>query len=406
MLSIVNRIFSCFLSLVFAVGGLFSTGKLPTPTPIPSTNAGEYGQWVDPFIGTGGIPWMSANLFPGATTLFGTVRLSPDTAFPFGIDPFKLGYAGYWYPQTRLLGFSHTRLSGTGARDMGHFRVTPAAGDAADPLRRLTSPLLFAHAEEVAAPGYYAVRLPEVPCLTELTATTHAGVQRYTFETEKDAHLWVDATSFLFGGRAEEGHIKIRPEQNALEGEARIFTDFTGRYGGLKAYFYATFNVPLKAFSTWREGVLEQGRTEAAGNDVGADLNFGNLRGEALEFQLGISFVSVANAKQNLETEVGGRTFDGVRGIAGTAWEEQLSAIRIETTDPEIKTIFYTALYHSMIMPTNFTDVNGQYMGFDGEIATAEDFTYRTDMSLWDTARTVHPLYNLIAPDVQRDSLK
>ncbi|MDR3314531.1 MAG: GH92 family glycosyl hydrolase [Oscillospiraceae bacterium] len=405
MLQIVNRGFSFFLSLIFSVVGLFTTGKLPSPTPMPATNAGECSQWVDPFIGTGGIPWMSGNLFPGATAPFGAVRLSPDSAFPFGFDPFKLGLAGYWYPQTRLFGFSHTRLSGTGVRDMGHFRVTPAAGSA-DPAKRLTNPLLFAHAEEVAAPGYYAVRLPSIPCLAELTATAHVGAQRYTFETEKDAHLWVDATSFLLGGRAEEGLIQILPESNALVGEARVFTEFTSRYDGLKAYFYARFNRPLQAYATWQEGESTQGRATAAGVDAGADLNFGNIKGKALEFQLGISFVSVENARLNLEAEAGALDFDGIRAATGAEWEARLSAITIESDDPDVKTIFYTSLYHSMMMPTDFTDVNGEYLGFDGETGIAEDFTYRTDMSLWDTCRTAHPLYALIAPDVQLDSLK
>lgn len=407
MTAIFNRLTSMVLSLIIFVSALFSTGEGPKSLVMPDAEPGEYGQWVDPFIGTGGYPWVSGMLFPGATTPFGLVRLSPDTTFPAGINPFTCGTAGYYYAHKHLWGFSHTRLSGTGATDMGHFRVTPAIGNA-NPADRLKKPILFTHDGEVATAGYYAVNLPAIDCLAELTATNHAGVHRYTFGSSKDAHLFIDATSFLRDGRATEGKINIHPETMEVTGEGRVFTAFTGRYGGLKGYFVARFDTPFESYATWGDGTSSQGGTESTGSgtDAGADINFGNIKNKPVELKIGISFVSLENARQNLDTEAGSLDFEQVRDASRDTWDTSLSRIKIETPDPEIKTIFYTAMYHAMMMPTDFTDVNGQYLGFDGAVSTADGFTYRTDMSIWDTFRTEHPLLNLIAPDIQRDCLK
>ena len=228
MAALFNRLISAGLSLIIFVSALFSTGERPENVDMPDTKPGEYGQWVDPFIGTGGLPWVSGMLFPGATTPFGLVRLSPDTTFPAGINLFTCGTAGYYYGHNYLWGFSHTRLSGTGATDMGHFRVTPALGNA-QASKRLTNPLVFTHEQEAATAGYFAVNLPGIDCLAELTATNHAGVHRYTFGSSKDAHLFIDATSFLSDGRATEGKVNINPEAMEVTGEGRVFTSFTGR---------------------------------------------------------------------------------------------------------------------------------------------------------------------------------
>lgn len=395
MWDIFKKIQGVFYSIILFFTSLFATGELPKTVTMPETQAGQYGQWVDPFIGTGGIPWASAMLFPGATAPYGAVRLSPDTTMIGGAEPIKLGTAGYYYEHSYTFGFSHTRLSGTGAKDMGHFRITPAIGNTS-PGTRLSKPLYFSHDNEVATAGYYAVNLPSINCMAEMTATAHTGMHRYTFDTKKDAHLFLDATSFLGNGRATEGKVTVLPESNEVVGEGRIFTDFTSRYDGLKAYFVAQFSKPLASYQTW----------DNSGTDTGVDLNFGNIKNQPLELKIGISFVSAENARLNLETETGGLDFEGVRALTRADWDSWLSRIEIETPDEDIKTIFYTAMYHSMIMPTDFTDANGEYLGFEGQIGVADGYTYRTDMSLWDTFRTTHPLYALIAPEIQLDSVK
>jgi len=404
MASFFVKLKSFFTALIFLFMSVF-VPNITGPAQMPEVEMGEYARYVDPFIGTGGLPWVSGMLFPGATAPFGLVRLSPDTAFPAGLNPFKMGTAGYYYGHNTIWGFSHTRLSGTGAVDMGHFRVTPVTGkmSAAD---RLSSSLPFSHDKETATAGYYAVYLPSISCLAELTATQHVGVHRYSFDTSKDARILIDATSFLAGGRAEEGRVKVNPETYEVEGEARVFTGFTGRYGGLKGYFVAKFDTPFKSFATWEGSAVTEGKIEAFGNDTGADLNFGNLKGKSVELKVGISFVSLENARENLEFETEGKSFDTVRDEAVAEWNARLSKIKIDTNDKDIKKIFYTALYHSMIMPTNFTDVNGQYLGFNEKVGVAEVYTYRTDLSLWDTVRTTHPLYTLIEKEIQLDSVK
>ncbi len=405
MLKILRKLQSVVLIFVIFFSSLFTTGTLSKNVTMPDTEPSEYGQWVNPFIGTGGYPWVCGNLFPGAVSPFGAVKLSPDTVTPNGKNLFNWATAGYYYGDTYLLGFSHTRLSGTGSRSMGHFRVTPSVGGR-DPADRLSRPLVFSHDNEVATAGFYAVYLPGISCMAEMTATEHVGVHRYTFGTEKDAHVFIDATSFLDGGYATEGNIKIDSETGEISGEARVFSGFTGRYGGLKAYFVAEFDLPFESSATWSGDESAEGRQETSGDDCGADLNFGNIKDQPLELKLAISFVSVKNARENLEAEAGGLDFEEVRATVRGAWDSRLSSIDIETDDDKIKTVFYTALYHSMIMPSTYTDVNGEYLGFNGTVGTAQDFTYLSDMSIWDTFRTTHPLYILIAPDIQRDCLK
>ncbi len=404
MVSVFTRFKSLILSFIIFFSSLSTVG-VTAKVEMPDAKPGVYGQWVNPFVGTGGIPWVCANLSPGATAPFGAVRLCADTTGIGGSNLIGSGKSGYYYGHNYTVGFSHTRLSGTGIMDMGHFRVTPAVGDT-DPAKRLTSPLIFSHDNEVATAGYYALYLPTVDCMAELTATTHAGVHRYTFRSDKDAHLFIDATSFLNGGESLGGEITVMPDAMEIEGSGDIDTGFTGRYGGLKAYFVARFNTPFESYATWNGDESVEGRASTQGTDVGVNINFGSVASKPVELKLGISFVSVENARENLDAEVGSLDFEGVRASARDTWDEWLSRIDIESDDPEIKTIFYTALYHSMIMPTNFTDVNGEYLGFKKQVGTAQGFTYRTDMSLWDTYRTTHPLYILIAPEIQRDCLK
>lgn len=405
MWEIFRKFQGLFMTIVMLFTSLFNTGQLPQTPEMPELKAGEYGQWVDPFIGTGGLPWVSAMLFPGATAPFGLVRLNADTTMIGGAEPVRIGTGGYHYEQSYIKGFSHTRLSGTGVKDMGHFRVIPAIGNT-DPAKRNSKPLYFSHENEVATAGYYAVHLPAIGCLAELTATNHTGLHRYTFDSSKDAHIFIDATSFLGNGSASEGKVSILPETMEVEGEGRVFTDFTGRYDGLKGYFVARFNKPFSSYATWDENGNVKNRASASGDDVGADLNFGNIKNQPLELKVGISFVSLENARLNLDAETEGLDFEDVRDKLRDDWDMWLSKIDIDTADEDIKTIFYTALYHSMIMPSNFTDVNGEYLGFKEQLGIAEDFTYRSDLSLWDTFRTAHPLYTLIAPEIQLDSVK
>jgi predicted alpha-1,2-mannosidase len=392
---------SFFAALVFKYQRIVSArpGRLSTQVP-----PGELGRWVDPLIGTGGIPWVCGENFPGAMVPFGMVRLGPETASIL-IHKRALNTSGYYYGDEQLLGFSHTRLNGTGATDGGQFLVTPTLKPIS--LRSLHKGLAttFVHTEEAASPGYYAVRLPTLGVLVELTATPRVGVHRYTFSPGQTPHLALDVMNALGGRRSSEGTLRVVPETSEVEGAVTTFGTFSGRYGGIKVYFAAQVSPPWTGFATWQDDVISLNKT-AAGQQVGVDLNFSpSNQAQAVTLKLAISYVSVENARSNLQGEAGARNFDQVLTEAQQAWEGKLSLIQVQGGTEEQKRIFYTALFRVFQMPTLFNDANGEYLGFDGQVHHAKDFQYFTDLSLWDTFRTVHPLYTLIAPNDQRNML-
>lgn len=386
MLNFIRAFVALFVSIEMLVTGIIGGVKFQN-VEMPEVEVGEYGQYVDPFIGTGGIPWTAGMLSPAATVPFGSVRLGADTSFIGGAYIVKTNTSGYYYEHAHIKGFSHSRLSGTGAEDYCNFRFVPHSGDNEPAI------MPYSHKNETASVGYYSVYLPTVGCLAEMTADIHTGVHRYTFYGNDDAKIYIDVTSGAGKTTTRGGYAKYDEESGVISGGCVLHGAFSDRYDGLPVYFVAVADKPIKACEI-----------TGGGEDCGIDLNFGSLSGESVEIKIGISFVSEENAMLNLKAEADGLNFDAVRKNASDEWEKSLSVIDIEGSD-EIKTVFYTALYHAMIMPTNFTDVNGEYLGFDKKVDVAEGYTYRTDMSLWDSCRTTHPLYTLIAQDIQTDCL-
>lgn len=398
MMRILRAVISVFLAVELLFGSLTAGAG---SVAMPSHPGGAAGRYVDPMIGTGGIPWMCGMVSPAASAPFGAVRLGPDTCAVGGIAKIKTNTSGYYYEHRHLLGFSLGRLSGTGARDYGMFRVTPAAGSGCKPQ---PAALAFSHRRETAAPGYYAVDLPGAGVLCEMTATAHAGLLRCTFRTSEPAGLYLDAAACLSGGHTEHTAVAADSAARCLTAQATLFGTFSGRYDGLPVYLYAEWDADAALTAHTAAGNTPGGAT-AEGEDAGLLLQFGNRNGKPVTLRMGISFVSAENAEENLRAELGTQSFDQILAATQAQWETRLGAIEIDA-DRETKTIFYTALYHAMLMPTDFTDVNGDYRGFDGNIHTAAGFTYRTDLSLWDTVRNAHALYTLIAPEIQRDSLE
>ncbi len=363
----------------------------------------ELGRRVNPFIGTGGFPWVCGHNFPGAMVPFGMVRLGPETASML-IRKRALNTSGYYYGDDQVLGFSHTRLVGTGATDGGHFLVVPAIEPVQPTVYRKGQTTSFSHSEELASPGYYAVKLPKIGTLVELTATPRVGVHRYTFGANATPHLLLDVMNAMGGHRSSEGQLRVRPEAKEIEGAVRTFGTFAGRYGGLKVYFVARFSQPFASFVTWQNDTVCPNQTTAEGDGVGVDLGFAATSlPQVVTLKLAISHVSIENARANLEAEAGAKDFDDVVAEAQRAWEDRLSLVKIQGGTEKQKRIFYTALYRVFQMPTVFNDANGEYLGFDWQVHRASDFQYFTDLSLWDTFRTVHPLYTLIVPKDQRD---
>lgn len=354
---------------------------------------------VNPFIGTGGVPWTCAYNFPGATLPFGVMRLGPETASMINSQT-ALNTSGYFYGDDKIIGFSHTRLIGTGATDGGHFLIQPV-----NKLMKMETnsniQYKYTHDNELAYPGYYRLDLPNEKMSIELTATERVGLHRYHFSEAEASGLLFDVTHAIGNKRSDDGYLRII-DNHKIEGHSRNFGSFGGRYGGEKVYFAVQFSQPIQNSMMWNNGIEADGIDSVKSDRIKVYLSFDS---EVIELRLAISHVSIKNAWENLETEVGERSFDEVKSDAVRSWNDQLSAIAISGGTPDQQTIFYTALYRAFQMPTAFSDVNGQYMGFDKQVHQAGSFRYFTDMSIWDTFRTVHPLYNLIAREDQRDMI-
>jgi len=367
-----------------------------------SVRPGSLGQYVVPFIGTGGYFWVCANNFPGPSMPFGVARLSPDT-YSSVFRKKALNTSGYYFPDNRIMGFSHTRLSGTGATDGGHFRIIPATQKNGWQSYQEGCYSTFDHAEECAFPGYYAIRLKEPNVLAELTASQHTGIHRYQFSGAAKPHILMDICSVLGDKKVEGGSVLVHPDTREVEGEVKTFGTFSGRYGGITVYFCAYFDRPFSQYSIFDGSIVLTDHSKVSGQNLGVDFAFDGTG--TIGLRLGISHVSVENARLNLKIETDGRSFEQLADEAKKCWEEKLSLIQPEFETEKQKIIFYTALYRSFQMPTLYQDVNGEYTGFDKKVHKAEGFNYYTDLSLWDTFRTLHPLYNLIARKEQRDMI-
>jgi len=373
----------------------------------PSSVADQAFASVDPFIGTGG----EGHTFPGATTPFGMIQLSPDTR----IQSRKDGYgwaAGYRYTDTTIVGFSHTHFSGTGHSDLGDVLVMPIAGqvklergDPDQPGSGYTS--RFSHDTEKAEPGYYAVTLADYKVRAELTASPRVGVHRYTFPKGQPAHVLVDLRTSMYDypGKISWSRLRIQPD-----GTVTGFRETRGWAPGRQLYFAMKFSRPVKghAFHNTEQDIPYKGfappaekdptqRAQIEGRQLVGTLDFGDASAEPLIVKVAISPVSEAGAIANLDAEVPAFDFDGVRSAARQTWGKALSAVDVQAPETD-RTSFYTALYHTMLGPTLFMDSDGRYRGPDNAVHQAQGFTNYSTFSLWDTYRALHPLMTLTQP--------
>ncbi|MEX1189874.1 MAG: GH92 family glycosyl hydrolase [Bacteroidia bacterium] len=334
---------------------------------------------VNPFIGTGG----HGHTFPGATTPFGMVQLSPDSRIDGSWD----GCGGYHYSDSIIYGFSHTHLSGTGVSDYGDIMLMPMPyGKASLDKQEYSS--TFSHQNENAGAGWYEVYLDKHSIKTELTATTRVGFHRYTFE-QNSGSLVLDLLhrDKLFIGEIEQiGPTRIRGYRisEAWAKEQHV-------------YFEMEFSQKITDIQI--DGDFEHG-------DVNAILLFSEMTVPSLEVKVGISLTDMDGAKQNLDKEASALNFDKAKTQAINQWNEELSRIQVKGGSDEQQKIFYSALYHTMIQPNTANDVDGRYRGMDQKIHKAEDFTYYTVFSLWDTFRAAHPLYTILYPERSRDFIR
>ncbi len=350
---------------------------------------------VDPFIGTGG----HGHTFPGATFPFGMVQLSPDTRV-VGWD----ACGGYYHADRSILGFSHTHLSGTGVGDYGDILFSPMVGSVRLDTGSLASPgyrSAFRHEDEEASPGYYRVFLREKQITVELTATRRTGVHRYTFPQTDSAWLVIDLVHGIGPDKVRDAWLEVTGER-----EVTGFRRSKGWALDQHIYFVAHFSQPIASFGISGSDTLAPDVARAAGRHVKGALRFRSAGDEPLIVRVGISATDASGARRNLEQEMQHRDFDAVRQSAYDTWNRSLSRIRLSGGTIEQRRTFYTALYHTMIAPNVFSDVDGRYRTMTGGIGTADGFERYTVFSLWDTFRAAHPLFTILEPDRTADFIR
>ncbi|MEN8153923.1 MAG: GH92 family glycosyl hydrolase [Acidobacteriota bacterium] len=377
--------------------------------------------YVNPFIGTKNM----GHTFPGATTPFGMVQLSPET----NIQPFfrngkynKDTYrycSGYQYEDVSIFGFSHTHFSGTGHSDLGDFLIMPTTGklklepgDADVPRSGYFSG--FSHESEVAEPAYYKVKLEDHGIKAELTATERVGFHQYTFPESEDSHIILDLISNIYGHKDKNVWTFIRVENNSL---VTGYRQTRGWARTRKVYFAMKFSRPFFRYGHkkydnvayngfYRKFNEFENFPEMAGKNIRAWFDFKTKKGEKIKIKFALSPVSTAGALNNLNKEIPHWDFEKTRHQGRAKWNKELSKIVVETGTPEEKEIFYTALYHTMLSPVIYEDTDGSYRGLDQNIHNSEGFVNYTIFSLWDTYRALHPLFNIIQTERNENMIR
>lgn len=372
--------------------------------------------YVNPMVGTKSM----GHTFPGACAPFGLVQLSPDTEMvPHNIDgkyqPDAYRYcAGYQYDDPTIVGFSHTHLNGTGHSDLGDILIMPTTGDIKLDMGTAQNPETgyrsrFSHETEKASPGYYSVLLEDYGIKAELTATERTGVHRYTY-SENEGHIILDLAYGIYNYDGKVIMANLRVEDEYTLTGYRITRGWSRMN---QTYFAIKFSKPItnygcrdldspKYVGWWRKFDMKNNFPEMFGTRLTSYFSFDFSDGKPLEIKVGLSAVDCLGAMNNLNAEVGSRSFDEVCAETQAKWENELSVVSIDG-DIDQKNVFYTALYRTMINPSIYQDVDGRYRGVDHNIhqAGAGETNY-TVFSVWDTFRAQHPLMNLIKPKYSR----
>jgi predicted alpha-1,2-mannosidase len=367
--------FFCFFIVAFII--ISCNKNFETFIPNKDKNLISF---VNPFIGTGG----HGHTFPGATLPFGMMQLSPDTRLD-GWD----GCSGYHYSDDEIYGFSHTHLSGTGVSDYGDILLMPTNkgvfNNGADGKEGYKSK--FSHEKEVAEPGFYKVHLEDTNIDVELTVSKRSGMHKYSFPSSENQFVILD----------------LLHRDNLLDAKIERISDtelagfrFSEAWAKDQRLFFSmkTSHSFLDVLQSPEDGM--QGGQKIA-------LHFINPNNEPVTIKIGISAVDVQGAKKNLEQEIEAKSFEEIKKEAQQTWEKELQKIVIEDEHKNNKTIFYTSLYHTMIAPNLYQDVDGRYLGMDFKIHETKDFEYYTVFSLWDTYRATHPLYTIIEQEKTND---
>ncbi|MCI1640956.1 MAG: GH92 family glycosyl hydrolase [Actinomyces sp.] len=375
-----------------AVGALTAAGAV-SATPPAQAAEGAPADHVDTLIGTGtgGEHVGTINQFPGPAVPYGMVQFSPDTSST---------YWGYSHDNPNVTGFSMTHSS-AGCTAFGDIPILPTTTAPGGQPWYATERI--AHDDtEVGVPGYYTAQFPDTGVTAELSATTRTGIGRFTFsKADAPAYVHVRSGGSLNGNSDAEA--TVSEDLTTVTGSATT-GDFCGKGNEYTIYYAVEFSQPAQNAGTWgRDGVNADGVLTGTGGRSGAWLQFPG--GQTIETRVGISFVSVEGARANLAAESGGRSFDEIRASAGEAWNDALSRIEVSGGSAEDTEMFYTSLYRAMLHPNTFDDADGRYLGLDGtvhQLEEGQDAQY-TNVSDWDTYRSLVPLQAMLDPDVASD---
>jgi predicted alpha-1,2-mannosidase len=383
-----NR-FILSLALVFMV----LSCKQEKDATKPEITAIKLTSYVDPFIGTGG----HGHTYPGATVPFGMLQVSPVN----GISEWDW-CSGYHYSDSIAIGFSHLSLSGTGIGDLADILLMPINKEvdiSVTPKSRdsLSYKSKYSHKNESATPGYYQVFLEDPQVNVELTTSKRTAYHKYTFKENDKQSVVIDLGFAINWDKATTTSIHV--EDDYTISGSRFSTGWAKNQ---KVFFVAKFSKPISSSKIYSDGVLQESNN-TSGIKTAAQLFFNTQNNKELFVKVALSSVSVANAKENLDTD--GFEFETIKQKANTTWNDALNKIKIDTPTDSLKTIFYTALYHSQLAPVTFSDKNGEFRLENDSIAKAEGYTAYSTLSLWDTFRAEHPLLTLIAPDKVPDMI-
>jgi putative alpha-1,2-mannosidase len=328
------------------------------------------------WIGTGGTGYGHGATSPAAQVPYGFARPGPDTVSGPWPMPFH-HFSGYHFGDGSIRGFSQTRLSGIGVPDYGNLSLLP------QPAGVDAERVAFSHDDEVIRPGFYEVRLRPWSVRVELTATTLCALHRYTFGERGRGRIRIDAASAMPGAAAASRSLEVAAERGEVSGVIRCDGGLTGRNGGVEIAYVLRVRAAIRA---------HEQRGARVWLEVDAD------PAAPVEVAIGLSYIDVAQARRNLDGEVGTRPFDDVRAAAEAAWGAEIDRFAIDGGTPAQRTIFRTAIYHALVQPTDITEAGGRYRGIDAQVHELASGRHYTDFSLWDTYRTQMPLVVLADP--------
>ncbi|MGB1308376.1 MAG: GH92 family glycosyl hydrolase [Oceanihabitans sp.] len=407
--------------LLFAIIYTSCKQKEENVFAIKKTNI-DYTKYVNPFIGTSKM----GHVFPGATTPFGMVQLSPQTNFEaifqedgnYNTETYAY-CAGYQHKDSTIIGFAHTNFSGTGHADLGDFLVMPTTGNLIlDPLQTKEGNKgfysKFSHDLEEASPGYYKVNLDSYGIKAALTASERVGFHQYTFPKSNNAHIILDMVYNVYHHDNKNVWTFIRVENDSL---VTGYRQTKGWARDKKVFFAMQFSKAFKSYGHKKYDSIKydgfyrrfnqlENFPEMAGKDLRAYFNFDTEENEKINIKFALSPVSTAGALKNLKAEIPHWDFNKTKEETKTKWNKELSKIEITSINKSDKINFYTAMYHTNLSPIIYEDVDEQYRGLDQNIHTSKGFTNYTIFSLWDTYRALHPLFNITQPKRNNDMIK